>query len=306
MPAHKQPTSETSIVRQLYGVISAFTLLIYTLFLGTFLYTGIIARVLIPFRMARQLADWLIHSIATLWLQGILFWLNRVFSIRWDIRGLDRLKKNEWFLITANHQSWTDIFVLYHMYLKKAPLLKFFIKQELKYMPVVGQAWWALDFPFMRRYTKAFLEKHPEKAGDDLRETQEACKKFSRKPSSVMNFLEGTRFTPEKHASQKSPYKHLLKPKTGGLAFAIQALGEKFSALTNVTIVYPDGAVTFWDMLCGRLKRVVVQVEELPIPAEFSQGDYQNDPEIRQRMQSWTSDIWQHKDKQISQLLKNQ
>lgn len=289
-----------------FGIISALFLLAYTLFLGVFLYAFVMLKILLPEALVRRLIDPPIVLIATLWIQGILFWLNRVYRIQWDIDGMQRHSLEQWFLITANHQSWVDIFVLYQAYLKKAPLLKFFIKKELGYVPVVGQAWWALDFPFMRRYSKAFLRKHPEKAGDDLIETQQACRKFSYQPTSVMNFLEGTRFTPEKHASQNSPYRHLLKPKTGGLAFAIQALGDRFSALTNVTIVYPDGIPTFWDMMCGRLQRVIVRIQEEPIPAHFTQGDYQNDRQLRAEMQHWTSIIWQAKDRQIEDILARQ
>ena len=289
-----------------FGIISALFLLAYTLFLGVFLYAFVMLKILLPDALVRRLIDPPIVLIATLWIQGILFWLNRVYRIQWDIDGMQRHSMEQWFLITANHQSWVDIFVLYQAYLKKAPLLKFFIKKELGYVPVVGQAWWALDFPFMRRYSKAFLRKHPEKAGDDLIETQQACRKFSYQPTSVMNFLEGTRFTPEKHASQNSPYRHLLKPKTGGLAFAIQALGDRFSALTNVTIVYPDGIPTFWDMMCGRLQRVIVRIQEEPIPAHFTQGDYQNDRHLRAEMQHWTSTLWQAKDRQIEDILGRQ
>jgi 1-acyl-sn-glycerol-3-phosphate acyltransferase len=289
-----------------FGIISALFLLAYTLFLGVFLYAFVMLKILLPDALVRRLIDPPIVLIATLWIQGILFWLNRVYRIQWDIDGMQRHSLEQWFLITANHQSWVDIFVLYQAYLKKAPLLKFFIKKELGYVPVVGQAWWALDFPFMRRYSKAFLRKHPEKAGDDLIETQQACRKFSYQPTSVMNFLEGTRFTAEKHASQNSPYRHLLKPKTGGLAFAIQALGDRFSALTNVTIVYPDGIPSFWDMMCGRLQRVIVRIQEEPIPAHFTQGDYQNDRQLRAEMQHWTSTIWQAKDRQIEDILARQ
>jgi hypothetical protein len=50
-----------------------------------------------------------------------------------------------------------------------------------------------------------------------------------------MNFVEGTRFTPAKHAAQQSPYKHLLKPKAGGLALALHVLGDRFDSLLDVT-----------------------------------------------------------------------
>lgn len=286
----------------LLGIVSALTLLAYTLVLGVFLYFFIILRIILPKSLAEKIANPVITAIASLWVAGILWWMNHVYKVQWDIQGLDRTGMQQWFLVNANHQSWVDIFVLYHLYLGKVPLLKFFLKKELAYLPIVGQAWWALDFPFMRRYSKAYLAKHPEKAGKDLEQTRQACEKFSRTPTSVMNFLEGTRFAAEKHQQQGSPFTHLLKPKAGGLAFAIQALGDKFNALTNVTIFYPDGVPTFWRMMCGTFKNCVVRIEEVPIPAHFSQGDYENDPELRAEIQQWVTQIWQEKDALLEQL----
>lgn len=286
----------------LLGVISSITLFANTVFLGIFLYSFILLRIILPARLASVLANPVITGIASLWVACILWWMNHVYKVKWDIEGLTRTGKKQWLLITANHQSWVDIFVLYNTYLGKVPLLKFFIKQQLAYVPIVGQAWWALDFPFMRRYSKEYLAKHPEKAGKDLEETQKACAKFSQMPTSVMNFLEGTRFTERKHLDQQSPFKHLLKPKAGGLAFAIQALGDKFTALTNVTIYYPDGIPTFWGMMCGAFKKCVVRIEELPIPVHFSKGDYQNDDQLRLEIQQWVTEIWEEKDAQMETL----
>lgn len=301
------PTDFTRLlISTCIGIVSSFALLIHTLFLGVFLYAFILLRIILPARQAQQLANPVITAIATLWLAGILWWLNHIHRVHWDISGLSRQGKNDWYLLSANHQSWVDIFVLYQIYHGKVPLLKFFIKKELAYVPIVGQAWWALDFPFMRRYSKQFLAKHPEKAGDDLKETQKACEKFSLTPTSVMNFLEGTRFTDEKHRNQQSPFKYLLKPKAGGLAFAIQALGDKFSALTNVTIYYPQGIPTFWDMMCGRFKHAVIRIEEQPIPEHFSKGDYQNDDALRLEIQQWVTQIWEEKDKLLAQMHQQQ
>jgi len=285
------------------GVVSALALIAHTLLLGVFLFTFILIKILMPSPRLKRLVNPFIVFIASMWMEGILWWINWVYQPNWHIEGLNRLDPKGWYLITANHQSWVDIFVLYQLYIKKVPFLKFFIKKELAYVPIVGQAWWALDFPFMRRYSKSFLKKHPEKAGDDIKETKEACEKFSHVPTSIINFLEGTRFTPEKHQSQQSPYRYLLKPKTGGIAFTIQALGDKFKALTNVTIAYPNHTPSFWDMMCGRFDDILVRVNELPIPEHFSQGDYLTDPELRKEVQAWVSGIWQHKDQQIHEML---
>jgi 1-acyl-sn-glycerol-3-phosphate acyltransferase len=167
----------------------------------------------------------------------------------------------------------------------------------------MGLAWWALDFPFMRRHSEAALLKHPEKRLEDVEATRRACAKFALVPTSVMNFVEGTRFTPAKHAAQHSRYRHLLKPKAGGLAMAMNALGERFDALLDVTIVYPDGAPTFGQFLRGDVRRIVVRAQRLPIPHELAHGDYVADSRYRKQVQRWLLELWHRKDAKIGELL---
>ena len=154
-------------------------------------------------------------------------------------QGVESLHPRGWYLVSSNHQSWVDILVLQRIFHGHIPFLKFFLKQELIWVPVIGLAWWALDFPFMKR------GKGQGARQSDLKSTREACEKFKRIPTSVINFVEGTRFTPAKHAKQASPYRHLLKPKIGGLGIALATMGEQFEALLDVTIVYPHGAPRF-------------------------------------------------------------
>ena len=118
-----------------------------------------------------------------------------------------------------------------------------------------------------------------------------------------MNFLEGTRFTPEKHGRQQSPYQHLLRPKAGGIALVLDAMGDVIQTMLNVTIIYPDGRPTFWDYLSGRVQNVIVRVEKAPIPARLSQGDYMNDAAFKTEFQEWVNTLWQEKDDLIAKLL---
>ena len=161
---------------------------------------------------------------------------------------------------------------------------------------MIGLAWWALDFPFMQRHGKAELRERPERRLEDAEATRRACEKFALVPTSVMNFAEGTRFTPGKHRAQGSPYRHLLKPKAGALALALNAMGGKFSSLIDATIVYPAGIPTFWQFICGRVPRVAVRVRELAIPPDFCAADYGQDPAFRMQFQKWLGTLWQEKD----------
>ncbi|MDP3284275.1 MAG: acyltransferase, partial [Desulfobacterales bacterium] len=194
--------------------------------------------------------------------------------------------------------------VLQRIFHRKIPFLKFFLKKELIWVPFLGLAWWALDFPFMKRYSKDFIDKYPHLKGKDIEITKKACEKFKTIPVSVMNFVEGTRFTAEKHRRQKSPYANLLNPKAGGVAFVLSAMGEHLDKIVNVTIVYPDGIKSFWDFLCGRIGEIKVMVETLPVNREII-GDYVNNAEFRENFQKWVNSVWEQKDMQIDAILKS-
>lgn len=285
------------------GVIAGLLLVINTLFWCALLLLLSLVKLLLPFAAVRRGIDPVLNAIATAWIACNSGWMRLTQRTTWDVQGVDGLAYRGWYLVNANHQSWVDIFVLQHTMNRRIPLLKFFLKQQLIYVPVIGLAWWALDFPFMKRHSKADLRKNPALRGQDRETTRRACEKFALVPTSVMNFAEGTRFTAAKHQSQSSPYRHLLKPKAGALALALDAMGEKFQSLIDVTIVYPDAVPSFWDFLCGRTTRIVLRAREVPIPAELSRGDYEADSAFRGSFHRWLADIWAFKDAQIETLL---
>jgi 1-acyl-sn-glycerol-3-phosphate acyltransferase len=260
-------------------------------------------KLLLPFRSVRLRIDPVLLFIAESWIACNSGWMALTQRTQWDVQGIEGLNPRNWYLVNSNHQSWVDILVLQHLFNRRIPLLKFFIKQELIWVPVMGLAWWALDFPFMRRHSEEFLKKHPEMRGKDQETTRKACEKFALIPTSVMNFLEGTRFTPAKQARQQSPFRHLLKPKAGGMALALNAMGDKFQAILDVTIVYPDGAPTFADFLSGKMRRVVVRVRSLPVPQHLLQGDYGQDAAFREAFAQWVQQLWRDKDDLITKLL---
>jgi 1-acyl-sn-glycerol-3-phosphate acyltransferase len=275
-------------------------LMLNTLAWCTLLFALAVVKLVLPFDAVRRRVDPMLNAVATGWIACNSLWQRT----QWDVDGLQTLKADGWYLVNCNHQSWVDIFVLQRVLNRRVPLLKFFLKQQLIYVPVIGLAWWALDFPFMRRHGKATLRRDPSKRDDDMRATRRACEKFALVPTSVMSFAEGTRFTPAKHRTQDSPYRHLLKPKAGALARARNAMGNRFESMLDVTIVYPGGAPTFWHFLCGQVPKVVVRVHEVPIPAGFCAGDYTRDAAFRASFQQWLGTLWEDKDREIGLLLR--
>ena len=221
----------------------------------------------------------------------------------WDIRGGEGLRRDRSYLVVSNHQSWVDIPALVQAFNRKTPYFKFFLKQELIWVPFLGLAFWALDYPFMKRYSKAYLARHPEMAGQDLEITKRACARFKDLNVTVVNYLEGTRFTAAKQAQQGSPYQHLLKPKAGGVAFTLATLGPQLDALLDVTLVYPGQRTPgFWKLISGQVPKVIMDIRTRELDPALWAGDYQGDAEFRQYVQSWVSQLWQDKDTRIAEL----
>jgi 1-acyl-sn-glycerol-3-phosphate acyltransferase len=289
----------------LIGLIAALLLALNSFFWVPILLLLAVVRLMLPFRGVRLRLDPLLVRVAEAWIVCNSGWMALTQKAAWDVQGIAGLDPRGWYLVNCNHQTWADILVLQHLLTHRIPLLKFFLKQQLLWVPVMGLAWWALDFPFMRRHSEEVLKAHPELRGKDQEATRLACEKFSLIPTSVVNFCEGTRFTPSKQRLQQSPYRHLLKPKAGGIALALNVMGDKFRAILDVTIVYPDGAPDFWQFLSGGMRRVRVRVQTLPVPRHLASGDYANDPAVREAFQQWLQQVWQDKDAQIETLLSN-
>lgn len=279
-------------------------IILNTLVMCLFLFFFTLLKLILPFAPVRRPINRVLALIAEIWIGNNNAAIRLVSRVKLTVSGDDSLDYRNWYLVTSNHQSWADILLLQMVFNRRIPLLKFFLKQELIKVPILGLCWWALDFPFMKRYSKAEIEANPSLKGKDLETTRKACEKFKEMPTSVMNFFEGTRFTTAKHDAQQSPYRHLLKPKAGGTAFALSAMGGKLTTLLDVTLIYPPHAPTnLMAFLGGHIRQVDVIVTQRPIPAWAAQGDYENDPQFRLRFQEWISTIWAEKDQLIEERL---
>lgn len=266
------------------------------------LFAVAVIRLLAPTRGLRRACGALSAAIAESWI-GVNNRLIDAFThTAFTVNDAMPLRCDGRYLVLANHQSWVDILVLQKIFNRRIPLLRFFLKRELFWVPVLGLAWWALDFPFMRRHTREQIARRPELAGRDIETTRSACEKFRDIPVAIMNFVEGTRFTAAKQAAQSSPYRHLLKPKSGGVAFVLDAMGDALEAILDVTIVYPAGHPTMVDLFAGRIPEVRVEVRQRAITRELI-GDYQNDAAFRERFQQWMNVLWAEKDATFERLL---
>ncbi|AMG30632.1 acyltransferase [Grimontia hollisae] len=286
--------------------LNAFLVSLNTAFWSVLICCLALIKILFPIPSLQRAVSWLCNGMIWAWATGNLQLLNLTSDVEWDIEGGETLSKEGWYLLICNHLSWADIVVIFSVFRNRIPMAKFFLKQQLLYVPFLGMACWAVDMPFMKRYSRQYLLKHPEKRGCDLATTRKSCERFLHTPTTVVNFVEGTRFTDEKRRQTRSPYQNLLPPKTGGIAYTLGAMGDQFDAIINVTVAYPDNRyLPFRDLLDGKMKRIVVRIDTLPVDDNVA-GDYFNDKAFKRRFHQWLNGIWQEKDKTLESIYTGQ
>ena len=187
------------------GAIALVLLTVNTLFWCALLFVLALVKLVLPFKAVRLRLDPMLNAVAMAWVTCNTAWMKLTQRTTWDVQGVDELPFRGWYLVNCNHQSWVDIFVLQHVMNRQIPLLKFFLKQELIWVPFLGLAWWALDFPFMKRHSATYLQKHPEARGEDLDATRKACQRFALLPTPVMTYVEGKGFKAAKHKAKTLP-----------------------------------------------------------------------------------------------------
>ena len=292
----------TSLTGFLRGVLGLTFLGVNTLCWAVPVYITAVLKLILPFRAARNFFDVILNFLSYYWIYCINGFIGAIKTVDYDVTGLEKLKRNEWYIVVSNHQTMIDIIVLQKIFHGRIPFLKYFMKQELIWVPVLGLAWWALDYPFMKRYSAELLKRKPHLRGKDIEATRKACAKFKDRPASIMNFVEGTRFSRRKQAAQKSPYRHLLKPRSGGVSYVLSMMGENMRNLIDVTIIYPDGVENAWPFFCSAKSRILVRIEVLPIDPSL-RGQDPDDAEYRSRFNRWLNDLWEKKDHTIAQEL---
>ncbi len=287
------------LIRAARAAIGSVLVVASTLLHATPLLALAAVKFVVPVPALRTALSHVLAGIGESWIAVNSWLIHHLAGTRVTVNAVDGLRADGTYLVICNHQSWVDIPILQAVFNRRIPLLRFFLKQELIWVPVLGLAWWALDFPFMKRFSKETLARRPDLRGKDIEATRRACAKYRGLPVSVMNFVEGTRFTVAKHARQAAPYRNLLLPRAGGIAFVLGAMKGLIEAVLDVTVAYPQGRPNVADLFCGRVREVRVEVRVLPVP---DPGDYENDAASRDAFQAWLNAVWSDKDDAIARM----
>jgi 1-acyl-sn-glycerol-3-phosphate acyltransferase len=271
----------------LVGLLAGAVLILSTFTAFTCFIPFIVIKLLVPVPAVRRACTEVMFAVARQWTAFNRLVYRLMYPVAWEIELHGTLDPNRRYLLVGNHQSWIDILLVFDQFSRRTPPLCFFLKRELLWVPVIGAACWAMDFPFMSRRSQR----------QDLAETRRFCERFRDHPVTVANFCEGTRFSEEKRASNRSPYRHLLRPKAAGLAFTLDAMGEQFAGIIDVTIAYrPSKHAPLWSFLIGEQADLAIRIDVLPVPAELMGGRYAEDRAFRERFHAWLNALWARKD----------
>ena len=257
-------------------------------------------KIIIPIKSIRYHCTTAVQWLASFWVSFAIM-ITELFSpTEIEFEQNAEFNNKDSYLIISNHKSWLDTLILMLAFHKKIPFPKFFMKFQMFFVPLIGMVCWALEFPAMKRYSKDYIAKHPEKKGKDIEMTQRYCQNLSDRPTTIVNFVEGTRYTKEKAVN--SQYSYLLNPKAGGIAVILKSLSDKMVGVLNTTIVYDNPNQTLWDFMIRKTKKIKVKVDFIPI-VDVPLGDYFNCSKDKQAFQEWLNNLWSNKDEYIESKL---
>jgi 1-acyl-sn-glycerol-3-phosphate acyltransferase len=290
-------------LQNIRGTIAILGMVLVTLIAFIPLLPSCLIKLLSPWPAARKPATRVVLWVAVWWARGInaaILGMGRSRVI-YDQQVPD--DPDGRYVVIANHQCWADVMLLCHVIEPQLPFPRYFIKEQLRWLPVVGLACWALDFPFMKRHSRAEIEKNPALRTRDMETVRRSCAVFRDQPVSVVNFAEGTRSNAAKRKAANSTYRALLPPKAGGTAFTLNAMRGVLDGVLDLTFAYVNQPEPkFWDVLSGRVPEIVIRMRRLDVPSDLLVGDYIQDPDYRAHFKSWLDQLWAEKDAEVTAL----
>jgi 1-acyl-sn-glycerol-3-phosphate acyltransferase len=179
-------------------------------------------------------------------------WMIHVVGVTFNVNGT--LPDHPTQVIVVNHQTWFDIPILQHVVTGQGPILKFLIKRQLVWVPIVGWICYALNFPRLNRGGGESAKRQ------DFKAIKSASSEMLKERGALLIFAEGTRITEAKHRNQNSPYKNLLNPRPGGLKIALETMPID-APVVDITINYNGGETNFWKCLHGANRNIAIYIE---------------------------------------------
>jgi 1-acyl-sn-glycerol-3-phosphate acyltransferase len=296
----------TKLRHGLQGAVVLLIVAVSTIVLTTIIFISSIFKLMAPKGRPTLAMTRLLSSFGELWVSvnKCVVWFYR--DMEWDVQMPEGISPKGRYLVFSNHQSGVDILALQHCLNRRAPFGRYLLKQQLIWVPVLGVAWWALDMAFLHRYSRKELLANPALRGKDLENAARACEKLKQIPVSMMTFPEGTRFTQQKSEQQNSPYKHLLRPRYGGVGQVLYSFDDALDCLIDVTITYPHGTPSVWQYVSGQVKKISVLIQMRPITENLRGRNFREDNVAKNDLKIWLNLIWDEKERYITQKLQSE
>lgn len=254
---------------------------------------------LIPIVVLQDFCSKAVTFFAHNWVNFNSFLMRTIIRtpVELELSPRTKLRRTQNYMIIVNHQSATDILVLQYLFNTKIPFLRFFIKKELLYVPLLGLAWWALDYPFVKRYSREKIKKKPQLANADIQVVRRMVKIYQKQKVSILNFVEGSRRTTQKikEEGKKRIYKHLLKPRSSGMSVVLSHMQHQLAGVLDITIVYPRLNITLGDFMSGKVEWIKVYADLVPIE-EVPVEENVEIAHVSKGMHRWLNERWQMKD----------
>jgi|TARA_B110000003_G_scaffold274819_1_gene315747 1-acyl-sn-glycerol-3-phosphate acyltransferase len=288
------------VKKSFIGVVT-FLCILFILSFGVIVLSIINAPRLVPNKKLKKLLGHISNRIGSKIVELITASLQILHGLEWEFNIAEHLNTQTWYIAMSNHQSWADIFILLAAGHKKMPLLKFFMKKELQWIPIIYLVHKTIDMPFLNRHSQKQIQANPELKKLDYENAEIAAKRFSRNPSTAFSFAEGTRFTDEKHLAQASPYKNFLIPKIGALAIALKGMPQ-VNELIDFTVIYSSEKRSAWDFLCGEMSQAKVYAKAYEIPNTLKGKNFDQEEEYRQEFKNFINKIWKEKQERYTEL----
>jgi lysocardiolipin and lysophospholipid acyltransferase len=169
-------------------------------------------------------------------------------------------------IVLCNHQSMSDITVLFELAYRKGRLgdLKWYVKDILKWVPGIGWGMVFLDCIFVRRNWTQDKEHIRRIFSRILRD---------KVPVWIATFPEGTRLTPAKAERSRAyaakaglpAFAHVMVPRTKGVVATLGGLQGHLDAVYDVTIGYSAAIPTLGDWVKGYVPKVHLHVRRFPL-----------------------------------------
>lgn len=287
-----------TVKKGLVGVFVLILIIINISLLASCLLSFAGVRFLIPQAKWRRGCLSIMNKTYHIWVD-LNYLIMQLLPTRWHVSGHENLSSEQSYLVIANHRSWLDILVIQCILNRRTSHNIFVLKDILRWLPFAGWVCWAMGYLFVKRVTPAQVRKNPSLKYADRDSINQGCERLKKNPFTLINFVEGTRFSEEKRQKQKSVYENLLSPNVAGFALIFNALSENVTSVLDVTLIYDDNKIDFWQFLQGNLSDIKIQITTID-PKQLLRGDFMRDRVYRKEFRQMLNKIWLDKDARLS------